>query len=335
MIITKTPYRISLFGGGSDHPAWFRNHGGQVISFTIDKFCYLTSRVLPPFFDHNYRIAYSIVEMVKRFEDIRHPVVRESIRKHASNLELEIHHHGDLPARSGVGSSSAFTVGVIHALLELQDKPVSLVELADLAIEMEQKILKENVGWQDQIACSLGGISRIDFTNEMTWKRSELSMTQTYLDDFESRLALVYTGISRNSSDVTLGLLENLSRKALEMKELMKMVDVCQAQLSNSLDLDMIGEMLDESWKLKRLLNGASTSLELDEFYAKAKKVGALGGKILGAGGGGFFLFWLREGHLEDFQLRFKQGTFVPVKVSFGGSQVIYKSRESSGLESL
>lgn len=335
MIITRTPYRVSLFGGGSDHPQWFATHGGKVISFTIDKYCYLTMRILPPFFSHNFRIAYSIVEMVKHFNEIDHPVIRECIRRHAPHLMLEIHHHGDLPARSGVGSSSAFTVGVIHALLALQGKPTVTTDLANLAIEMEQKILKENVGWQDQIACAIGGLNRIDFAGDLSWKITDIKLPLERLRDFESRLVVVYTGVSRNSSDISLGLIENLQSKVSEMRNLMEMVEVCQEILVGSSDLDVIGEMLDESWKLKRSINNQSSSSSLDAFYSSAKKAGALGGKILGAGGGGFFLFWLREGQLEDFKSRFTQGTFVPIKVSYGGSEIIHDSQGLKKLGSL
>jgi D-glycero-alpha-D-manno-heptose-7-phosphate kinase len=335
MIITRTPYRISLFGGGSDHPAWFKEHGGKVISFTIDKYCYLTARILPPFFEHNYRIAYSIVEMVKNFNDIRHPVIRESIRKYAPNSMLEIHHHGDLPARSGVGSSSAFTVGVIHALLELQNQPVTSRVLADLSIEMEQEILKENVGWQDQIACAVGGLNYLEFTKDRTWKKEALETSKDYRNALESRLVLVYTGISRNSSDVSLGLLRNLPTKIFEMNELMSFVDICHEHLKKNLNLDIIGELLDESWKLKKLINDQSTTPELDQVYSEGKKAGAIGGKVIGAGGGGFFLFWLREGKAEEFKERFTKGTLVPVRLSFGGSKVVYNPKYMNSQDSL
>ena len=195
MIITKTPYRISLFGGGTDHPAWYKDNGGEVISFAIDKYCYLTARVLPPFFDHKYRIAYSKVEMIKNIDEIQHPAVREGIRKFCPDLALEIHHDGDLPARSGVGSSSAFAVGLINSLSLLQNLELSSEDLANQAIILEQEILNENVGSQDQIACALGGLNYIKFGGEQEWVSEKITLTPSMKNQIERRMVLVYSGI--------------------------------------------------------------------------------------------------------------------------------------------
>lgn len=329
MIITKTPFRVSLFGGGSDHPKWFSSFGGKVISFAIDKYCYLSTRILPPFFDHNYRIAYSIVETEKSFESIRHPVVREAIRKYAPDLRLEIHHDGDLPARSGVGSSSAFAVGIIHSLLGLQGKNLDNNLLADLAIEMEHNILRENVGWQDQIACAIGGLNYLEFSTSLSWRAENISPSKAYLEAIESRIALVYTGISRNSSDINATLLTGLYKKQNLMRELVDMVDLCRDHfMTENSDLDVIGEMLDQSWNLKRSLNQEATNSDLDSFYSKGKNAGAIGGKILGAGGGGFFLFWLKADGKSDFFSKFKLGTQIPIRISPQGSSIVYRSPE-------
>lgn len=331
MIITKTPFRISLFGGGSDHPKWFSKYGGKVVSFAINKYCYLSTRILPPFFDHHYRIAYSIVETEKNFESIKHPAVREAIRKYAPELRLEIHHDGDLPARSGVGSSSAFAVGIIHSLLGLQGKNPDNNLLADLAIQLEHDILKENVGWQDQIACAIGGLNYLEFSTSLSWRAESISLSKSYLDAIESRIALVYTGISRNSSDINATLLTGLEKKQNLLGELINMADVCRNHFTaEDGDLDVIGEMLDQSWNLKRSLNKEATNSELDNFYSKGKAAGAIGGKILGAGGGGFFLFWLKEGGKADFSSRFKLGTHIPIKISQQGSSIVYRSPESN-----
>ena len=331
MIITKTPFRVSLFGGGSDHPKWFSEHGGKVISFAIDKYCYLSTRILPPFFDHNYRIAYSIVETEKAIENIKHPAVREAIRRYAPELRLEIHHDGDLPARSGVGSSSAFAVGIIHSLLGLQGKSPDNNLLADLAIEMEQDILKENIGWQDQIACAIGGLNYLEFSTSFSWKAESLSPSKRYLDAIESRIVLVYTGISRSSSDINATLLTGLDKKQNLMRELVNMVDICRSHfMAEDDNLDVIGEMLDQSWNLKRRLNQAATNSDLDRFYSNGKSAGAIGGKILGAGGGGFFLFWLRDGGKADFLSKFKLGTPIPIKISPQGSSIVYRSADLS-----
>ena len=326
MIITKTPYRVSLFGGGTDHPRWFKDHGGQVLSFSINKFCYLTTRILPPFFNHNYRIAYSIVETEKDFNSIKHPVVREVIRKYSPNLKLEIHHDGDLPARSGIGSSAAFAVGMIHSILSLNEISISNIELANAAIDMESNILKENVGWQDQIACSYGGFNQIFFNPDLTWTIKPCHIDSRTREEMHQRMVLVFSGIERRSSDVTAGLLDNMEGKAAYLNRLAFLADEARKVFENGEDLDKIGEMLDESWELKKASNPLAGNAKLDDLYSRAKSAGAIGGKVLGAGGGGFVLFWLRNNDREKFLHDFTAGTPVPIEISDEGSQVIHKS---------
>jgi D-glycero-alpha-D-manno-heptose-7-phosphate kinase len=242
-------------------------------------------------------------------------------------LRLEIHHDGDLPARSGVGSSSAFAVGIIHALLGLQGKSLDNNLLADLAIEMEHDILRENVGWQDQIACAIGGLNYLEFSTSLSWRAESISPSKAYLEAIESRIALVYTGITRNSSGINATLLSELDKKQSLMRELVDMVDLCRNHfMTENGDLDIIGEMLDQSWNLKRILNQAATNSDLDSFYSKGKSAGAIGGKILGAGGGGFFLFWLKAGGESDFFSKFKLGNRIPIKISPQGSSIVYRS---------
>ncbi len=326
MIITKTPFRVSLFGGGSDHPKWFQKHGGKALSIAINKYCYLTTRILPPFFEHDYRIAYSIVETEKSFEDIKHPVVREVIRKYAPNLKLEVHHDGDLPARSGVGSSAAFAVGMIHSILELQNQKPTQTELANLAIEMEYEILKENVGWQDQIACAVGGMNLINFNTNSNWSATKCRLRDETRFEIEDRMALVYSGVNRISSDVTAGLLKNLESKEKLLIRLMELTDSAHSLVEKNGDLDLLGEMLDESWQLKKASNSLANNEKLDRLYVEAKKAGALGGKVLGAGGGGFALFWLPRNGREDFLNRFTFGTVVPIQICDEGSTLLHKS---------
>lgn len=326
MIITKTPFRISLFGGGTDIPIWYRENGGEVISFSIDKYCYLTTRVLPPFFEHKYRIAYSLVETAKEISDIKHPVVREAIRKFSPNVNLEIHHDGDLPARSGMGSSSAFTVGIIHALLTLCNKRFTQIDLADFAIDMEQNILKENVGSQDQIACALGGMNHISFGPGNKWNYEKMEISYDLQYQLEDRMFLVYTGLSRSSSEVSAKLFEDISLKESHLNRLVELTKSCKEVIMDEKDLDQIGEMLDESWQLKKRLNANSSNDFLDDIYSKAKKAGALGGKVLGAGGGGFFLFWLPRDGSASFEKHFKTGLKVPFSMSHEGSKVVYNS---------
>lgn len=326
MVITKTPYRISLFGGGTDHPAWYREHGGEVISFAIDKFCYLTTRILPPFFEHRYRIAYSKVEHVKSFDEIQHPAVREGIRKYSPKLALEIHHDGDLPARSGVGSSSAFAVGLIHSLTILQNQDLTNIELAEQAIILEQEILKENVGSQDQIACALGGMNYLKFGNNPEWSAQSISLTSDLKSAIEDRIVLIYSGVHRSSSDVQANLLVDLDKKGKAMNRTINLARQCRTIIESKGDLDLIGEMLAESWFLKKEMNGHSVTPELENLWDASIKAGALGGKVLGAGGGGFCMFWVKEGGRDSFLKQFQLGTHVPVKISGEGTTCLLNS---------
>lgn len=327
MIIARTPYRVSLFGGGSDHPIWFYENGGRVVSFAINRFCYTTARILPPFFDHRFRIAYSKVETVNTINEIQHPAVREAIRKYAPEMRLEVHHDGDLPARSGIGSSSAFAVGIINTLLSLQGKSISPTALADLAIQMEQEILKENVGWQDQIACAIGGINLIEFGPERRWQSMPVRISSSFEEILNSRMVLIYTGVNRSSTDVTSGLLQSLN--SLEVRKMMiRLVSLASEGHSILLsegDLDSIGYMLDESWQIKKELNSLATNPFIDEWYERGKRAGALGGKVLGAGGGGFILFWVGKDRLAEFLTRLGKVTSVPIRICHEGSTVIYR----------
>lgn len=326
MIITRTPYRISLFGGGSDHPLWYRKNGGEVLSFAIDKFCYLTTRELPPFFKHNYRIAYSKVESTKTIDEIQHLAVRGALKKYCPDLSLEIHHDGDLPARSGIGSSSAFAVGLIHSLQLLKGRESTREDLANQAIILEQIDLGENVGSQDQIACALGGINSIKFGGSQEWHAEALMISETYQKEIEQRMILVYTGFNRTSSDIQAGLLVNLAKKSNPMFRTIDLASECNQLLRREGDLDTIGEMLLESWALKESLNPYAVTPALTEILQKSLDAGALGGKVLGAGGGGFCLFWVKNGDRDDFLRRFNFGTYVPIKIEHTGSTCIFKS---------
>jgi D-glycero-alpha-D-manno-heptose-7-phosphate kinase len=323
MIITKTPFRVSLFGGGTDYPHWYKQNGGEVVSFTIDKYCYLTTRVLPPFFDHKFRIAYSVVETLKSFDEIKHPAVREAIRKYCPTLFLEIHHDGDLPARSGVGSSSAFAVGLIHSLKLLTKQTVTAEELANEAIELEQNILQENVGSQDQVACALGGLNHIIFDPDTGWTANKIMMSDAYKNEMEDRMVLVYTGVNRISSDIQAHLFTNLKTKISTLNRTGLLARECQEILAREGDLDVIGEMLAESWELKRAMNSYAITHELDDLWDRARKAGALGGKVLGAGGGGFCLFWVGKNAKIDFLQKLNSGTYVPAKIVNDGSTCI------------
>jgi D-glycero-alpha-D-manno-heptose-7-phosphate kinase len=325
MVITKTPFRISLFGGGTDHPAWFRENGGEVISFAINKYCYISARILPPFFEHTFRIAYSKVETVSSIDQIMHPVVKAAIKKYSPNLNLEIHHDGDLPARSGVGSSSAFAVGLIHALQALQDIAITPNQLASEAISLEKEDLKENVGYQDQIACALGGFNYIKFSEESKWEVEKIDLEKEYQTNLMERLVLVYTGISRRSSDIQRNLLQDINLKSSAMSKTINLARECKKIIEKKGDLDQIGHMLAESWEIKREMNSIAITPELDRVWEKARAAGAIGGKVLGAGGGGFCIFWVKNEKRRSFLDSFNFGTYVPIDVSDAGSTCLLK----------
>jgi len=323
MIITRTPYRISLFGGGTDYPKWFTQHGGACISFTIDKYSYITAKELLPFFEHQFRISHSKIEVAKDSTELKHKAFREVIRKYARG-GVEIHHHGDLPAMSGMGSSSAFIVGIIHALLKLNEEAVSAHELALRAIDFEQEILEEIVGSQDQIACAYGGFNRIDFHRNGSWSVKALGIPNERVELLEKHLLLVFSRIQRISSDVSIPLFDAFDRHEKVMFRLMEMVEECESLLtSENGTLSELGRLLDESWKIKKIINPLSVNLELQKLYDLGMENGATGGKVLGAGGGGFVLFFC-EPSLRDTLLKALDGFIVvPFKIEFHGSTAI------------
>jgi len=309
-----------MFGGGTDHPRWFNKNGGSVVSFSIDKYSYITLRELPPFFSHKYRVAYSRIETTHSVEQISHPAVRQAFLKYANGLSLELHHHGDLPARSGVGSSSAFAVGLIKSLYAINRKHIDTNELANEAICFEQKVLLENVGSQDQIACTVGGINFIKFSSDDKWEIDKINLSSRYIADFESRLVLIYSGISRISSDISQGLLNQLETKSHLMNRTRELANEFSELLVAEDDLSLVSNMLEESWIIKKKLNPFSVTNELDSFYQSALKKGAKAGKILGAGGGGFFLFWVDPNDRERFIKNMAPLVCIPISISFEGS---------------
>lgn len=327
MIITRTPYRISLFGGGTDIPLWYRSHGGEVLSFSIDKYCYISCRPLPPFFDFNFRLVYSRVETCNAIEDIMHPALREGIRHFSKLPRIEVQHHGDLPARSGVGSSSAFAVGLIGALATLEGVEKHKLQLARDAIHLEQNLIGENVGSQDQIACSVGGINHIEFGTSQEWIAHPLLLEAKKIEEIENRCFLLFTGVTRNSSDVSSGLIEDLHKKEFMLNKTRSLVSAARKIFDTAGNLDLIGDLLLEGWKLKKQANSLAATPILDEFIQKGLSAGALGGKVLGAGGGGFCLFWLKHNDRERFRRVFQLGIEVPFKIDFSGVTVLAKDK--------
>jgi D-glycero-alpha-D-manno-heptose-7-phosphate kinase len=326
MIITRTPYRVSLFGGGTDFPDWYLNNLGKVISFTIDKYCYISARELPPFFEHDYRVSYSKVETAKKLDDIRHPAFREIIRKYGRDRKYEIHHHGDLPAKSGVGSSSAFAVGLINAMSEFEQSKLTPLQIANAAIEMEQKILQEIVGSQDQIACAVGGINEISFGPGVKWLNRTITLTDKTVQEIENSAVLIFSGIQRVSSKISEHLVLNLDNSTKFLERNVELVDESIKILESGTSLTEIGNLLNESWRIKRTINPMSTNSFIEDFFNKAMKCGAVGGKILGAGGGGFSLFWVDPNNRERFLRDFDLGVEVPFRIDFQGTTCVLNS---------
>ncbi len=324
MIITRTPFRISFFGGGTDYPVWFENNGGAVISASINKYCYITCRYLPPFFEHKHRIIWTKVESVKHTEEIQHPAVNAALKLFNIQEGLEIHHDGDLPARTGLGSSSSFAVGIIHALHALKGKIISKKQLALEAIHLEQEILKENVGCQDQVIAAFGGFNKIEFGGPQRVSVSPISLASERLNLFQNHLMLFFTGFSRTASEIAAEQIKNTPNKTAELTALKGMVEEAIKILDGNGSLDDFGKLLDESWKIKKTLSSQISNYHIDEIYTTAKEAGALGGKLLGAGGGGFILFFVKPEFQSKVREKLKNLLYVPIKFESSGSQLIY-----------
>ena len=324
MIITKTPYRISFFGGGTDYPTWYREHGGRVLATTFDKYCYISVRPLPQFFDHKYRIVYSKIESVSNINEIQHPSVRESLKYFNCKQGLEIHHDGDLPARSGLGSSSSFTVGLVNAMNALKGVYSSPNELASTAIHIEQDLIQECVGSQDQISAAYGGFNEIELYKDGTFSVEPKVVDKKRMKDFNSHLMLFFTGISRFSSEVSKSQVSNMKNCHSQMKELYEMAGEGSSILENvNTPLDEFGKLLHRAWENKRSLSNKVTNSKIDELFNTAIKAGAIGGKLLGAGGGGFVLFFVRPENQDKVKNALANLTFVPFKFENTGSKVV------------
>jgi len=324
MIISRTPYRISFFGGGTDYPVWYRENKGAVLSTTIDKYCYITIRYLPPFFPHKYRIIYSKIETVKNIEEILHPAVRETLKFLDINKGIEIHHDGDLPAKTGMGSSSAFTVGLLNSVYALKGIMVSKAQLAKEAIHIERDILQENVGAQDQIATSYGGFNKINFNGNDEFRVEPIIVTRDRISQLENHLMLYFTGFSRIASEVAQAQIENTPKKKRELTLMYQMVDEAINILNENKNILEFGKLLNETWKLKRSLTNKISNPMINNIYETALKAGAIGGKLLGAGGGGFMLLFVSPEKQPKVRETLKTLLEVPFNFESEGSQIIY-----------
>jgi D-glycero-alpha-D-manno-heptose-7-phosphate kinase len=323
MIISRTPFRVSFFGGGTDYPSWTRQHGGAVLAATINKYCYISVRELPPFFDHKFRVVYSIVENVQEISEINHPAVRAVLEWLQVDKGLEIHHDGDLPARSGLGSSSAFTVGLLGAIHALRGRHMSKEELANEAIHVEQCLLREPVGLQDQVATSFGGFNHITFRRDGSHEVMPMILPRERLDALQDHLLLVFTGISRVSADVAGSIIANLSERSDAMATLQHMVDRAIEILSSAADVAEFGRLLHESWLLKATLSPKVTNASIDAIYQAARDAGAIGGKLLGAGGGGFMLLVVRPEDRGRVRQALKDLITVPFRFETSGCRIV------------
>jgi len=323
MIITRTPLRVSFFGGGTDYPAWFREHGGAVLATTIDKYLYLHCRYLPPFFDFKSRIVWSKIEQVQQPSEIAHPAIRGVLEWMKIGDGVEIHHHGDLPARTGLGSSSSFSVGLLHALHALRGELVSKRKLAEEAIFVEQQVLQENVGVQDQIQSAFGGLNRIDIRTDGSFEVTPLVVRAERLAGLQKHLLLLYTGLSRTASEIAAEQVATVGQKTAELKTMREMVDLGEKILVGTGDLREFGRLLDESWKLKRSLSSKIAPSFVNEIYDTARQAGADGGKLLGAGGGGFMLIFVTPDKRASVLKSLQKLLPVPFQFERGGTQIV------------
>ena len=326
MIISKTPYRISFFGGGSDYPSWYIRNGGAVLSTTIDKYIYISCRYLPPFFEHKYRVVWSQMENVKSINELKHAAVREMLKYFKIKDGLEIHYDGDLPAKSGMGSSSVFVVGLMNLLKNFQGKKINKSMLAQKSIYFEQKILKEAVGSQDQVAATYGGFNKIIFKIGGGFNVEPITIKKKTLSKLNKNLLLVYTGIRRTAHDIARDYVNKLNKsKKSHILHISSFVEEAEKILREG-NVNNFGNLLHESWLEKKNLSSAITNSSIDEIYNNAIKKGALGGKLLGAGGGGFFLFYVPYFRQKNFIKYFRKLITIPFKFSSEGSKILFKS---------
>ena len=327
MIITQTPFRMSFFGGGTDMESFFRKNGGAVLSTTFDKYCYVNVRHLPRFFDYTTELSYSKTERVINTEDIEHPAIRNAI-KMLDMHEIRLTYEADLPARSGLGTSSSFAVGMLNAFYALKGKYADKKKLADEAIYLERNLCQEAGGWQDQIAASFGGFNRINF-NADGYDVLPIIISPERKKQLNQNLMMFFTGFTRFSSDIQKINVTGKGNKTVQLKEMLSLVDDAERVLTDKGEnLDEFGRMLGYTWKLKRQTGSAVSTNGIDELYLKGIASGALGGKLLGAGGGGFFIFYVRPEHQDAVRWAMRDLLYIPFKFEDGGTRVIHYAPE-------
>ena len=331
MIITRTPLRVSFFGGGTDYPVWYKEHGGAVLSTAIDKYCYITCRRLPPFFDYRSRISYSKVENVSNNEAIEHPSVRGCLQFMGVSEGVEIHHVADLPARTGLGTSSAFTVGLLLGLYGLSDRMRDKHALAQDAIHVEREVLQEAVGAQDQVAAAYGGFNHISFEVGGGIRVEPMLAAGDRLAELQNHMALFFTGFARTASEIAKEQIKETPKRETELRTMFQMVGEAVDIVSNDRrPIREFGSLLHESWTLKKSLTNKISTPLIDEIYEAGRDAGAIGGKLLGAGGGGFMLFFVPPERREALISRLRKFLYVPFSFSNRGGQVIVYEPETS-----
>lgn len=323
MIVSRTPHRISFFGGGTDYPDYYLEHGGKALGVAIDKYSYLNVRKLPPFFEHKHRIVYSKQENVSSIDEIVHPSVRETLKYLGVEYGISIHHDGDIPARSGMGSSSAFTVGLLNSMKALEGKMMSKKELARTAIHIEQDLIKENVGSQDQTFAAYGGLNTIEFLQNGEITVEPVIMNHERLVEFQGNLMLFFTGVSRIASGVLEEQIANTSVNVPNLNRMKDMVDEAHDILVSNASLNQFGELLNSTWALKKSLSSKVSNPEIDAMYDKAIQAGALGGKLLGAGSGGFMMFYVEKKYQDKVRAALSDYLHIPFSFDFDGSKIV------------
>ncbi|BDF05894.1 GHMP family kinase ATP-binding protein [[Clostridium] hylemonae] len=331
MITTKTPFRMSFFGGGTDFPEFYLEHGGAVLSTSFNKYCYVNVRHLPRFFDYTSELVYSKIERVTDISKIEHPAIREAM-KYLEMYELRLSYEGDLPARSGLGTSSSFSVGMLNAFYALKGKRVDKRTLADDAIYLERSLCAEAGGIQDQIAASFGGFNRINFGAD-GYRVNPVILQLERKKELNNRLMLFFTGFSRFSSDIQKEAQLSIETKINQLLEMLQLVDEAEKVLTTKSGLSEFGKLLDYTWKLKRNMSSKVSTEAIDLCYEKAKSAGAVGGKLLGAGGGGFLLFYVEPEYQNQVKEILKDFLYIPFEFEDEGTRVIYYAPESFDLE--
>ncbi len=329
MIISRTPFRVSFFGGGTDYPAWYKEHGGAVLSVTINKYCYITCRYLPPFHEYKYLVRYFKREETQSVAEIKHPAVRECLKFMNFDRGVDIVHHADLPARSGMGSSSTFTVGLLHALYALKHEMPTKRQLAINAIHIEQDAIGENVGSQDQTAAAFGGLNRIEFGGASEIMVKPYILAPEQFSSLQQHVMLFFTGFARTASEIAKEQITNIEQKKVNLHSMMDLVNEAEkALLDNSGGMEKFGKLLHEQWLVKRGMSSQITNNDIDNIYAAGMKAGALGGKLLGAGGGGFMMFFAKPEHQAAIRTALKSLLYVPIRFDHLGSQIVYFAKD-------